>query len=97
MEEKIYQLVCCSVKGINEELNNPDFENLVLDTPLYGLNGNLSSINLVLLVTDVEEAVYNEFGIAITLTDEKAMSQKISPFRSIRSMTSYILKLISDE
>lgn len=94
--DQIIEFVKKALQNLFEETNNPNIQNPDLDTPLYGVNGNLSSIDLVSLISDIEEVVYNNLGKAITLADEKAMSQKISPFRSVRSLVAYIEKLISE-
>jgi len=48
------------------------------------------------LITDLEERISDEFDKDITLADEKAMSQRNSPFRSVESLTNYISKLLEE-
>ena len=36
-------------------------------------------------------------GVTITLADEKAMSQKQSPFRNVKSLANYIGELLAVE
>ena len=45
---------------------------------------------LVNLIADLEEAVAEKFGQTIALADEKAMSAKHSPYRSVSSLTGAI-------
>ncbi len=73
-----------------EELNQP-----TIDTNLYGPNGILDSIELVMLVAEIESFISDKYEIDIVLADEKAMSQKISPFRSVRSLATYIDSLLN--
>jgi hypothetical protein len=40
--------------------------------------------------------VEDAFGVALALVDERALSRKKSPFRSIRSLADYIGALIID-
>ena len=56
---------------------------------LFGQNGHLDSMALVALLMDIEDA-FQEQGIDISLSDEKAMSLSRSPFKDIPSMTQYI-------
>ena len=43
----------------------------------------------------VERQVEDDFGVAVSLTDEKAMSQRNSPFRSVGALTDYIVECLN--
>ena len=96
MELKIQNLIIECIKELNEELENDALRNPTRNTRLYGLNGVLDSLTLVTLITDLEEKIFDEFGKDVTLADEKAMSQRHSPFRSVESLTNYIVKLLEE-
>ena len=64
------------------------------DTDLFGKNSKLDSLGLVSFIVDVEQKVNDHFKTEITLADEKAMSQRKSPFRSVETLASYIDTLI---
>jgi RNase H-fold protein (predicted Holliday junction resolvase) len=53
-------------------------------------------MHLVNLIITVEQEVENRFGVTVTLADERALSMKASPFRSIQSLADYIGTLITD-
>jgi len=59
------------------------------DTRLFGKEGLLDSMALVSLVMSLEQEIAEQFGAEIALADEKALSQKHSPFRTIGSLVSY--------
>ena len=59
------------------------------DTRLYGKDGLLDSMALVSLVMSLEQEIADQFGADISLADDKALSQKHSPFRTIGSLVSY--------
>jgi acyl carrier protein len=61
---------------------------------LFGAPSPLDSLGLVALLIDIEEAFERE-GHAIVLSDERAMSQSRSPFRSIPALVDYIEQLIA--
>jgi hypothetical protein len=61
---------------------------------LFGAPSPLDSLGLVALLIDIEEAFQKE-GHALVLSDERAMSQRRSPFRDVPSLTAYIEQLIS--
>jgi len=96
MKTKIENLIIESLKELNEELENEALNNPTKETKLYGIDGVLDSLALVTLITDLEEKIFDEFGKSITLADEKAMSQRNSPFRNVESLTNYISKLLEE-
>ena len=73
------------------ELRDPGAQ-IALDpaTALFGAGGALDSLGLVSLVLDVEDAVNGATGRAVTLSDDRAMSQARSPFRTVSSFVDYI-------
>ena len=60
-----------------------------LQTPLLGADSPLDSLGLVQLVVDLEQGLAKA-GLHLSLTDEKAMSQKRSPFASIETLAAFI-------
>ncbi len=66
------------------------------ETSLMGQGTSLDSFELVGLVLSVEGKIAEEFGMAVTLADEKAMSQRSSPFRTVATMADYIVQLIEE-
>lgn len=68
---------------------------LAADTALYGTDGHLDSMALVAFLIDIEEALLDQ-EIQISLSDERAMSQTRSPFRSVATLLEYINTLIQE-
>ena len=66
------------------------------ETILFGRQGSLDSLGLVNLILLVEEHLNNDYRVAITLADERAMSQERSPFRDVQSLAGYICSLLPD-
>lgn len=69
-------------------------ETIGRDTALFGEAGLLDSVGLVSLLLAVEEEVSGKFGVAVALADEKALSQKNSPFRTIGTLVDYAVQEI---
>lgn len=67
---------------------------LTVDSPLFGKNGLLDSIGLVTLIVAIEQGIEDRYHKAVSLADEKAFSQKKSPFRSVDSLATYAAELI---
>ncbi len=64
------------------------------DTALFGHGGWLDSLGLVNLIVIVEEQIFEKFGVEITLSDDRAISQHDGPFQNVQTLTAYVSKLI---
>ena len=65
-------------------------------TLLFGGNGLFDSFGLVSLIVEVEQDLTEKAGVAITIADERAMSQRHSPFRTVASLADYALMLVNE-
>ena len=94
--EQIYSVIFNSIGEINSIL--PADKNLDKNenTVLYGQKSKLDSLGLVNLIVEVEQRLEDELGISVDLTDEKALSQKNSPFISVKSLTEYIFNHLNE-
>jgi len=94
--ENILAAIYRAVDWINGELP-PDRQLIKApETRLLGSQSVLDSMYLVSLIVTIEREVEDAFGVALTLADERALSMKASPFRSIQSLADYIGILIID-
>lgn len=50
----------------------------------------MDSLGLVTLLVSIEQKIEDEMGINITIADEKAMSLKNSPFRTIGTLKQFL-------
>ncbi len=64
-------------------------------TPLFGADSQLDSVGLVSLIVEVEQNINDRCDSAITIADERAMSQTRSPFRTIGSLADYVHTLLN--
>ena len=53
-------------------------------------------MDVVILLSDLEEKLDDDFGIIISLASDSAMSKARSPFRSVKSLAKYISDLVID-
>ncbi len=60
------------------------------DTPIFGEGSSLDSLGLVTLLVSIEQKIEDEMGVNITIADEKAMSLKNSPFRTIGTLKQFL-------
>lgn len=86
------------IKTINEYLKVMKEVEMEItgSTRLIGGNNQIESIDLVNIILDVEEAFRNN-NIQISLTSEKAMSVKNSPFATISSLVDFIDNQINEK
>jgi acyl carrier protein len=72
--------------------------NLVVDenTALFGRDGLFDSVGLVSVILAVEQDVSSSSGKAITIADERAMSQTRSPFLTVESLATYTAELLRE-
>jgi len=58
-------------------------------TRLFGEGGLFDSMGLVSLVVAVEQEIEDRHGRSIALADEKALSQRSSPYRTVETLADY--------
>jgi acyl carrier protein len=94
--ENILAAIYRAVDWINDEF--PADRQLIKapETRLLGPQSVLGSMDLVSLILTIEREIEDTFGVTLTLADERALSMKASPFRSIQSLADYITLLIRD-
>ena len=90
INERIKQAIFNSIEEINQQLEKEDELEKAVDTILFGEGGKLDSLGLINLVVAVEQNIEDEFDEAITLADERAMSQERSQFINVGAIKSLI-------
>jgi len=96
-KQKVYEILIGILKEFAEEKELDILENPEMSTNLYGSEGNLDSLALVRLAVELEEAISDEFDKDITIVDDRAMSQKRSPFKTVGSLIDYLMLLLEEE
>lgn len=94
-KNEIFELIYMSIEEVNL-LNDTKIIKAV-DTSLFAAKSGLDSLGLVNLIVSLEENINNEFNVAISIADERAMSQKHSPFRSVDTLADYIIELLNEK
>jgi acyl carrier protein len=94
-KNSVIDIIYRALQALNEELDADKRVPLAPDTRLFGPEATLDSLSLVSVIVDVESAVADELGQAVSLTDDEAMSQEVSPFSSVDTLASYILKQLA--
>lgn len=95
-KEVIQAIILQALININEERGPEEQLKIDLNTRLFGADAVLDSLSLVSVIVDVESALCDKTGHEISLTDDRAMSQEISPFSDVNTLTAYIELLMSE-
>ena len=94
MKNKVIKTILETINEYNDGLSKNDQISSDLGSSIYGESSNLDSMGLVSFIVGLEESIEDKFDQSISLADEKAMSQKSSPYQNINSLADYILKLL---
>lgn len=89
-KEKVVNLVVDAIAELNEMREADEQIEATAGAALYGEGSVLDSLSLVNLIVIAEEKIEDTFEVSLTLADEKAMSLRNSPFRSVETLADYI-------
>jgi acyl carrier protein len=97
VKNDILDAVYAGIDQLNRQ--NPDSKPIrkAPDTPLYGSESALDSLGLINLIVAVEQRVEQRLRVPITLADDRALSQEVSPFSSVQALVDYIDKLLQEQ
>jgi len=91
----VIDIIYRALQALNGEL--PADKQVPLDTQtrLFGPESTLDSLSLVSVIVDVETGIADDLGKTVSLTDDEAMTQQVSPFSSVDTLADYILKQLA--
>ena len=96
MKNKSLNVIYRSIDEYNNQINDELKIRNSTNTILMGSKSNLDSLGLVNLLVIIEQNIEDEFDVSIAIADERAMSQKHSPFRTIGTLAEYIYMLLKE-
>jgi acyl carrier protein len=88
-DDAIREVVLNAMRNANQARDAGSQLAVSPEAPIFGPDSTLDSLGLVGLLLDIEEGL-QEIGCDVVLSDERAVSQKRSPFRSVQSLVSYV-------
>jgi len=94
--QQVVDAINSAVDDLNEVLNHEEQLAKSSDVALIGQDASLDSLGLVNLIVLVEEKIQQQFGVGITLVDERAMSQSKSPFRTLGTLAEFVQEQLAD-
>jgi acyl carrier protein len=85
-------VVQSAAAGLSAELGYPSLSTAAADTALFGGEEGVDSLSLVRIVAEVERLAGQRFGKRFVLADERAMSRRTSPFRTVGTLADLVLE-----
>jgi acyl carrier protein len=71
--------------------NGGDVAGVNAETVIVGRGAVIDSIGVVSLIVDIEQRLEMEHQVSVTLANDRAMSQRNSPFRTASVLADHIL------
>ena len=94
--QQVIDAINSAVDELNEVLDPEERLAKSADVALIGQDARIDSLGLVNLIVLVEEKIQQQFGVGITLVDERAMSQSKSPFRTLGTLAEFVEELLAE-
>jgi acyl carrier protein len=91
-----YDIVVASLEEVFAQMGTPLPGGVSDDTVLVGKDAVLDSLGVVSLIVEVEQKLEATHGVSVTLANDRAMSQRNSPFRTIGVLTDHLLSMIAE-
>lgn len=95
-EAAVMRALRAVIEELNEDRDDDEQLGTAPDAILYGTGGNLDSLDLVRLVVLFEEEIANETDCAVSIADDRAISQENSHFHTVGSLVTHVAKLIEE-
>lgn len=94
-KEELYKIVIKQLEDLSETLPEDQKFLVSRETILFGRGSSIDSMSLVSVIVDLEGFFFDEIGLEISLTDDKAMTREISPFDNVSNLVDYLDELIN--
>jgi len=92
LKEKVNEIVFNVIRNNTEDLN---LDTISEDTLLLSEGSSIDSMTIVSIVVDLESELSDNFQKDISLSDDKAMSRKVSPYENVKNLVDYIQELLN--
>jgi acyl carrier protein len=90
------QIVLRALTEVFNQNGMPVPAGLSADSVLVGPDAVIDSLGVVSLIVEVEQLVEGEHNVSIILANEKAMSAKNSPFRTVGVLAEHVVATVAE-
>lgn len=90
------EIVLRAVRAVFEQTGEPLPTALTGESVLVGPDAIIDSLGVVSLIVEVEQIVEAEHSVSIILANDKAMSAKNSPFRTVGVLAAHVIATIEE-
>lgn len=94
--EQISECILRAIDNLNPQLPEEQQVERTPTAKLFGREAPLDSLGLVNLIVAVEEQLADDLDLPMTLANEKAMSRRTSPFRSVDTLIDFIEEMLQE-
>jgi acyl carrier protein len=94
-KDEALAIVLTALENLNGELDSPIA--VSPQTRMFGADAAIDSLSLVSIIVDVETDVSQRLGYPISLTDDLAISQEVSPFTDPNALADYIVRRANEK
>jgi acyl carrier protein len=79
-----------------EQSGAPEPIQVTEDTVIVGKDAALDSVGVVSLIVDIEQRLEMDHDVSVTLANDKAMSQRSSPFRTVGVLADHVCSVAAE-
>jgi acyl carrier protein len=102
MEHKqAVEMICECLQDNIDSTMSEEKQRIILEadenTRLFGGDGFLDSLGVVILLSDLEDLIDEKLDVVISLANDATMSKFRSPFRTLGSLAEFVIKVVEVE
>lgn len=88
----VEQLIASSLAQLRADLGLPELASVDSSTAVLGGDSDMDSMAVVHLIVDLEGQLQETYGKNWILADERALSRRRSPFRTVGDLAAFIVE-----
>lgn len=93
--DAVEDIIFRALNALNQERGADEQIEVSAETPLFGPDAQLNSLELVSVMVDIETMVAEELDQPVSLTDDAAMERDPVPFVKVSTLKNYIHELLA--
>jgi len=94
--DRVRQTVERVIDAMNDEFPEGKRLSKSPSAVLFGPEGSLDSLGLVDLVMRIQEAILDEYGLAVAVANEDVLVSGGGPFRTVETLTDHVADVLEN-